>query len=671
MKITLSVLFVIAAGVLSAQEVPTVKFGKISAADFQYNSFPADSNAGAVVLWEAGSSKIKGNNKGWFSLEYKVHRRILIMRNAEFDKANVLIRLYTDGEDEEELDELKAVTYNRENGKITETKLNTKESLFTEHPDKNTVLKKFTLPNVKEGSVIEYEYKITSDFLFNLRPWDFQGDIPRMWTRYSVSIPQFMNYVLIPQNIQQYYKEMQKDRVDVFTVERNRELGGFAGSVPERLNITTGITDYTWVMKDVPAFRPEAFTSSADNYRAGLEFQLSGFLEPLVPQKIMTTWEDLAARLLKREDFGQQLENVKDWWPSSLEKSLSTVPDPEKRARLLFEYVRDHFTCTDHSQLFTETPLKKILTKKAGGVAEINLLLTALCQGAGLQADPVILSTRGQAFVNDRYPVAGRFHYVICRLLINNKEILLDASQPSLGFGFLPAYCYNGTARVVDKTAMALKLSTDLLRENEQTAIYLYADKPGEWSGTIEKGFGFNASYELRDILRKEGRQAAEKKIRNGLSKDLQADSLQLDSLDLREACIHLKAVARYAKEPGNFLYLGIPVSPELMNNPFKSTTRQYPVEMPWKKSQVYTINIEIPKGYAVDEMPKPVLLKLNAGGDALFDYKISQSAGKIMLVCRIDFKRTVFGPDEYELLRNFYAMLVAKLEEQVVLKLK
>ncbi len=41
-------------------------------------------------------------------------------------------------------------------------------------------LKKFTFPNVKEGSIIEFEYTKMSDFLQNLEPWEFQGAYPRL-----------------------------------------------------------------------------------------------------------------------------------------------------------------------------------------------------------------------------------------------------------------------------------------------------------------------------------------------------------------------------------------------------------------------------------------------------------------------------------------------------------
>ena len=87
------------------------------------------------------------------------------------------------------MDKLRAVTYNLENGKVVETKLDVKSNVFKDKIDKNRVVKKFTFPNVKEGSIIEFEYTLVSDFLNNLQPWEFQGAYHRLWSEYNLSLP--------------------------------------------------------------------------------------------------------------------------------------------------------------------------------------------------------------------------------------------------------------------------------------------------------------------------------------------------------------------------------------------------------------------------------------------------------------------------------------------------
>lgn len=158
-----------------------------------------DSNVNAVVLSDVASSKIEGNSKGWFSIIYNRIRRVKILNKKAFDSADVSIGLYAAADGRvEKLSECKAITYNLENGEVKQTKLEA-SNIFKEKKNKRVVIKKLTFPNVKEGSILEYAYTIESDFLFNFQPWDFQGDYPRVFTQYTVKIPNFLVYVFLSQ----------------------------------------------------------------------------------------------------------------------------------------------------------------------------------------------------------------------------------------------------------------------------------------------------------------------------------------------------------------------------------------------------------------------------------------------------------------------------------------
>jgi len=217
-KLFFVLVFLAPAASIFAQEKSKIKFGKISPEDFQKKAYEIDSSANAVIIADIGSTEILGNYKGSFSLEFKTFRRAHILNKNGYDVANVEIPIYTDGNAEEELTSLKAYTYNLENGKVVETKLDVKEAVFKDKIDKNRTIKKFTFPNIKEGSIIEYEYKLKSDFIFNLQPWDFQGGYPRLWSEYTVSMPEFYYYVTLSQGYQQFYIKDKKEKVNNFRI---------------------------------------------------------------------------------------------------------------------------------------------------------------------------------------------------------------------------------------------------------------------------------------------------------------------------------------------------------------------------------------------------------------------------------------------------------------------
>ena len=86
---------------LNAQE--GTKFGKVSAADFDVKAPVLDSNTNAVILSDVGSSRIEGNNKGWFSLIHKRTTRIKVLNKKGFEAGNITIGLYTSNNTEEKL----------------------------------------------------------------------------------------------------------------------------------------------------------------------------------------------------------------------------------------------------------------------------------------------------------------------------------------------------------------------------------------------------------------------------------------------------------------------------------------------------------------------------------------------------------------------------------------
>ena len=108
----------------------------------------------------------------------------------------------------------------------------------------------------------------------------------------------------------------------------------------------------------------------------------------------MSTWEAVAKELLDDEDFGAQLKKDNSWLNDIMPMATHNATSTLDKAKNIYAWVRDNFTCTNYNRKYLEQPLKNILKNKSGSEAEINLLLTAMLRKAGITADPVMLSTR-------------------------------------------------------------------------------------------------------------------------------------------------------------------------------------------------------------------------------------------------------------------------------------
>lgn len=660
------------AGLLSLFLIPiagisqksNVKFGKISAADFENKVYAIDSGASAVYIADIGSTNIAGNNKGGFSMEFKRYARIHILKQAGYDEASVEIFLYSTrgGQAEEKLDKVKAVTYNLENGKVVESKLE-KSNIFTEVIDKQRKYKKFTMPNVREGSIVEFEYEITSDFIDNLQPWTFQGEHPRLWSEYNLSIPEFLDYAFLSQGYSNFDVKDQKNSVQQFTLSDAQ-----TASATERTSFSAQVTDYRWVMKDVKALKPESYTSSINNYISKIEFQWAAVKHPFTYQNKIDTWPNVAKELLQDESFGAALDNANQWL-SEIVNPLIVSGTPAEKANKIYSFVRDNMTCTEDYGVWITQPLRQILKAKSGKVNEINLLLVAMLRHAGIQADPVILSLKPYGFTNSVYPMLSKFNYVIAQATIDGKSVFLDASKRNMGFGKLSTDCYNGHARVINTSATQLQMTADELAEKSITAVFLNIDDKGNWVGNMSMTPGYYESASIRKKIQEKEKDKFFEDLKKEFGIDIEIKNGQVDSLQRYDDPLGIKFDFSVNLNNEDLLYINPMFNQAWKENPFKSAERNYPVEMPYTIDETFLATIHVPQGYAIDEIPKGMKVKLNEAGEGTFEYITAQNENTIQLRSRIKLTRATYLPEEYETLRQFFGMIVAKQKEQIVLK--
>lgn len=649
----------------SAQESPYVKFGKVTPQALQTKVYAIDSAANAVVLSDIGDASIEGNSKGWFSVTTTRHRVIHILNKAGYGQADVEILLFTNGTDEEKLEEVKAVTYNLENGKMVETKLE-KSNIFTEKRDKNRVVKKFTMPAVKEGSIVEILYRVSSDYIHNIDPWVFQGSAPRLWSEFRFSVPQFFSYSFVSHGYVKPFISDKKDRTDHFMVRAVNTV-----SASENYRFSAGVTDYRWVMKDVPELKPESFTSTLENHIAKMEFQLVSQNDPLQYRSYRSSWTNLTKELLEAEYFGADLKSGNGWLGDEMKIILAGAQTDEQKARRIYQFVRDGFSCTNYARYAAEQSIKSVFKARKGTVSEINLLLTAMLRYAGIKADPVLLSQSDRGYVYDMYPMMSRFNYVITQAQINDRPVYLDGTHSGLGFGRLLPGCYNGHARVVNEEATPLYLVADSLKERKVTALFLNAGSKSLWVGSVNYNPGYYESYMLRNRIKEKGREEFFKTVQKDLGSDFTIVKNRVDSLANYDEPIAISYELEYAPEKADILYINPMFGEGYKKNPFKSAERLYPVEMPYTMDETYVLTLAVPEGYVVDELPKQIIAKYDEEGASFFEYRIQQSGEIISLRSRIKLARAYYEPDEYAGLREFFNMVVKKHNEQIVFKKK
>lgn len=258
---------------------------KFNEADLSKQKSALEENAPAEILYK--SLRFSIDNTTGNLIKSTFYRVKIYDKDKAEDWLNLEIPLYINGSDQESLSKMKAFTYNLENGAAVTTKVD-KSSKYKSKESKYITINKFAFPNVKNGSVIEYQYEVTSPFLFIIPEILIETDTPSLYTEYVLDSPSNIAYnINYTGSLLPKYKE-----------------------VDERLLYGTNYRTYRFAYENLKAFKTEKFVNNDRNYRTkiGAELHSTNFRELKL---YSSSWEQIKERLYENEDFGGELKKNK------------------------------------------------------------------------------------------------------------------------------------------------------------------------------------------------------------------------------------------------------------------------------------------------------------------------------------------------------------------------
>lgn len=626
-----------------AQKSP-IKFGEIPLSDLKTGVYAKDSTAAAVILSDYGEAYITFTAVSAV-LNFERHVRIKILSKDGFEWADVEVPLYHDGTDEERILKFKASTFNLENGKMVETEVE-KSGIFKEKFNRNINFQKFTFPNVKEGSILEYSYTVSSPFLFNFPNWQFQYSIPVQHSEYWALCPDFF-----------FFEKYMQGYIAPTTYEVKNKTGS-----------DFQVVGHHWISKDVPAFIEEPFMTCEDDYVSKINMALSHINFPGEPvREIMGTWSKLNKLLLEDESFGKAITGS-GFLKKKVEEITAGISDPEQKVKAIYNYVSQNIEWDGVKDKYADN-LKKVFEDKKGTAADINLLFASMVEKANIPVEMVLISTRDHGFIRQQYPMESQLNYALCSVKIGDKTMLIDATDKYLPMGVLPKYCLNGQGLMISATNHGWIAIEPKVKGRTVVNADLALSDSGELTGKVTySNEGYDA-HQFRMEYFKKGETDYLKDFLTG--KNWQVNKTEFESIKEVEKAVRQNfslTIAEHTTVAGDVIYLTPFVSNQVKENIFKLETRVYPVDFGFPIDRTYLCQITIPEGYSVDELPKPKVMVLPNGGGKL-TYNIIQNGNKLSITSILVINKSLFVQNEYPLLREFYNQVVAKQAEQIVLK--
>lgn len=634
---------------LSQAQIFIREFGKYSNEEFQLKKYEKDTTAEAVVIYDIGESRFVDIGNG-FEIIFERKMKIKIFTKAGFDWAQISIPLYVTNSKAEVIEELKGNTYNYEDGQIKISPLNVKNS-YDEKYNENWFDRKFAMPEIKEGSVFEVYYRLRSPYLFNFRNWDFQNKIPVIYSEYKTTMIPFFEYTYLLQGANKF---------DEFkTYSETTSSNSYA------------LTEYKeqvcfFVMKNLPAFKDESFITAPSDYMIKLDFQLAAINRPNgVKETIMTTWPEMIKELNENSSFGKYLSNCKKKGVDLLDTMKILTMSSTEKAKRIEGFVKTNFNWNGRSNKFSTKSVKELLTSKTGNSADINLFLAGMLNASGIEAYPVISSTRDHGKIKLDYPFHNFFNYVMVLAKLDSSTVLLDATEPFSNFSEIPSRCINEKGLIIqkDKVEWANLRSNSISRISYNFDLKLSLEKDSLISQCRILTTGFEAIYYRKQFT------TNYKELKNNLMDDNALPKDTLISSDLNQIKLPFKISfnKKYSLESIDEKIIVQPFCNFAMaKNPLKQPVRNYPIDIIYKKSSKFQTTLTIPEGYKLAKKPSDLkiensLIKILYTTDTL-------SNGLVNVVGNYEFKKDVYDVVNYKEIKYYFNVIVDKFNEGLVL---
>lgn len=633
-----------------AAPVGAQAYGKVDVADLAMKNCEFEKDANAEVLFDKGLVYFDMS----FNMFYERHTRIKIFNDKAKDKGNITID-FNGGNRDESVYGVEAETINLVDGKPQITKID-KKQIITQAIDEVRSRVTFSMPNVQAGSIIEYKYK---EAINTLSPpdWDFQDDIPTRYSELTTAFPDFLIYDTQPHNI--------FAKVNVTHTSEGRSTGAGVDAITYNEESTKR------VMTDVPSLQDEPYMTSRTDNLSGINFKLSAITYANFNKHYIDSWARLGGYLSDDESFGGQLKRKVNGEEAIITKAKA-LKNNDAIIASVFNEVKNDMKWNDIDRWYTNDGTYRAWEKKSGNATEINLILYHLLKQSGVDAYPMIVSTRDHGKVNPSFPFLQQFNRTVVYVPVDTAHFyVLDASDKYNVYNEVPYNLLNSSGLYIDRENK--KYDIVFLSRAEPVRQAVYVDAQVKPDGKIEGSAQIQNTGYTRQSIARNYKLNGEKKYIEGLrdgDNSLVISSIKFDNMDVDTLPLTQKIVFNMDAQSadGTFIYLNPNILTSLKNNPFLSENRTTNIDFGY--NQAYSISelLALPTGFKVEALPKSISMSM-PDNSITFRRLVAEQDGKVMVRYVISYQKSVFFKENYPEFKEFYKKMNEFLNEQVVFK--
>src|SRR5574344_295065 len=654
-KLLLLAALLLCVAVSYSQNKDNFKFGKATDEEVKMTQYPLDNAASAVILYESGINYISYDYRKGFIRSFEVVRRLKIFKDEGKNYADVSISYRMTPGGDEFISNLEAYSYNAENGKVIKTKIG-RDNITTEKVSNTLFRQKFSIPNVKRGSVIEYKYTVNSDFFWEVPDWYFQGSIPVKESYFEVDIPEYFKF---RKNMQGSYP------IDAQTRQNAKSVSLGGGDA-----LTYQENAYTFRALNLPAMREEPLVWCPEQYYSAVFFEMTTLSIPGETIKdLSNTWPTVDNNLKDDDEFGPYVKMntpYKDYVDSLKTKSL----DEYTKMRDICMHIKRDVAFNKNVSIYSKGP-KDAARKKTGNSADINFLVKSALDYAGFTTDIILVKSLIEGELNILRASADELSSFILRIhLSDGKYAYFDASSKYGDINIISPDLMVKTGRIYKDPSQQWIDLTEISSGSARFSANINVDSEGNAKGTYIRSMNNQLATSFQN---KYHSYNSESEYINYLSKDLKLNVKKL-TVEPKDT-ISTRAVAMIDFEKqfdtaGDIIYINPFIETFLDETTFNSPERKFPIEFPYPYKFTYITTVTIPDGYTIDDCPKSIKFLFSESAlEAAFYFQVQEN--KIIVKHTFNLGNSAIQATNYEKLRDFWQKTCAMYKSVIVIKKK
>lgn len=621
----------------SAQKYEFLNAPKFNEADLSKTKSLIDERAPAEIIYRSGHFRID-NQTNKLVKDYVYRVKIYDKDKAE-DWLSLEIPLFKNLNGEEVLLKMKAYTHNLENGKVVSTAVD-KSSKYKSKESKNVTVNKFAFPNVKNGSIIEYEYRIESAFYFSIPTFVVETDTPSMYTEYVLDAPSNISYNL----------NYTGDLKPKYRVVEEKAMYGIDHKT------------YRFGYENLKGFTTEKFLKNDYNYRTKIGAEVHSTNYRML-QLYSSSWEKIKDQLYDASEFGGELRKtslIKEITPNR----LLEITDDVQRANAIFKFVQDSFTWNEKRGIYTDEGFKNLIKTKTGNAAEINLLLVGMLRLAKLDSDPIVISTVNNGLINLASPNISNLNFVIASFRIDDTYHLFDATSKQSSMNLLPPRDWNSFGILINKERARQLEMTNAKPSFTYLTVNAKINSQGEISGKYSDKDTGNFAMLVKEQY-DENADKYKKTYKENFSVDFEnIDSKMLENGDF-ESTMNFTSTDMVDKVGKKMIINPMLFLGKIANEFNQTEERKFNIDFVSPYTKVKKIVLEIPDGYTVEELPKEKKI-VTQDKEISYSYIVNQKGNTLEVISTVKVESAEYPKEYYPAFKQIWDA-TAKSENQVI----